>query len=105
MELEQKKDNISERSYGVAVCLTGIFGVLGIHHFYLGNIAHGIFDFSLFVIFLVLFYGWGGEYALWSFLFFGLDFIHTVFVFFKLLVGAETDGQGKIVAYPNQFKV
>ena len=35
---------VSDRSYGVAVALCGIFGIVGIHHFYLGNHLHGLFD-------------------------------------------------------------
>ena len=41
---------VSPKSYGVAVTLSIIFGVLGIHHFYLGNWLHGLLDFSLFVV-------------------------------------------------------
>ena len=41
---------ISPKSYGIAVTLSMIFGVLGFHHFYMGNWLHGLLDFSMFVI-------------------------------------------------------
>ena len=34
----------SDKSYGAAVSLCMIFEMKGIHHFYLGNVLHGIFD-------------------------------------------------------------
>ena len=30
-------DSVSPRSYGVAVALSMIFGIMGIHYFYIGN--------------------------------------------------------------------
>jgi len=38
---------VSPKSYGVAVCLSTIFGVLGIHHFYLGRYLHGLLDVTM----------------------------------------------------------
>ena len=35
----------SEKSYVVAVCISAIFGVIGIHHFYLGRYIEGVIDF------------------------------------------------------------
>ena len=40
----------SEKSYIVAVCLVGIFGTLGFHHFYVNRWFHGLFDLSLAVL-------------------------------------------------------
>ena len=96
------KSNISDKSYGTAVILAGIFGILGIHHFYLGRFLMGIFDLSLSITFFVLLYI--AHKPLLGFLFLGIDVIHTVIVTFQLLVGTYKDGEGKIIAYPGQFK-
>jgi TM2 domain-containing membrane protein YozV len=37
----------SSKKYSTAVCLSGIFGIIGIHHFYLGRWMHGIVDLSM----------------------------------------------------------
>lgn len=89
----------SQKNYGTAVCLAGIFGILGIHHFYLGRIVHGLFDLSLSLVgftLIVLDYEWMG----WGLL--AIDFIHTIAVTIMLLVGSYKDGLGKIVTYPGQ---
>ena len=91
-------NSISTKKYGVAVCLSGIFGILGIHHFYLERWAMGIFDLTLSI----------GGFALiimnnnWGFAILFIDVIHTVYVTYKLLVGEYADGDGNIVAYPGQ---
>ena len=41
--------NFSSKSFSTAVSLAGIFGIIGIHHFYIGNILHGLFDISLLI--------------------------------------------------------
>ena len=41
---------VSPKSYVWAVCLVGIFGTLGVHHFYLGRWVHGMFDLGLVII-------------------------------------------------------
>jgi TM2 domain-containing membrane protein YozV len=43
------------KSYGIAVSLCGVFGVLGIHHFYLEDYLHGFADLGLFVLAMVFF--------------------------------------------------
>lgn len=89
----------SSKNYGTAVCLAGIFGILGIHHFYLGRWLHGLFDLSLSVIGITLivldqlFLGWALLIA---------DIIHTIAVTIMLLIGSYKDGQGKTVTYPGQ---
>ena len=89
----------SEKNYGVAVCFAGIFGILGIHHFYLGRWLHGLFDLSLSVVGITLIvmgydlFGWG---------LLAIDFLHTMVVTIMLLVGNYKDGSGKIVIYPGQ---
>jgi len=89
----------SPKSYVVAVCLSGVFGILGIHHFYLGRWMHGCLDLgmTLAAIFLIIIGG-----SLWGALILGVDVIHTFIVTILLLVGAYKDGNGKIVAYPGQ---
>ena len=99
-------DDISPKSYGVAVILAGIFGVLGVHHFYLGRILHGLFDLSL-TVGAVIFYIIGGltgsvTLILIAVALFGTDVIHTIYVFYKLLVGEYNDGYGRLVVVPGQ---
>ena len=96
---DQTHQKVSPVSYTVAVCLAGIFGILGIHHFYVGRIVMGIFDLSLSVLGFGLVFvadnplGW---------LFIAIDALHTVIVTYWLLVGEYHDGQGRIIAYPGQ---
>jgi TM2 domain-containing membrane protein YozV len=89
----------SDKKYGVAVALSGVFGLLGIHHFYLGRFFHGLVDLSLTltgVYFLM------GEQEILGWGILAVDYIHTVVVMIMLLVGAYKDSQGKIVTYPGQ---
>ena len=89
----------SEKSYVVAVCLSGIFGVLGIHHFYLGRYLEGLIDFSL-VVLTVYFYVNG---QIWWALLFGIaDALHTFIITIMLLTGSFKDGSGKYICYPGQ---
>jgi TM2 domain-containing membrane protein YozV len=90
----------SSKSYTVAVCLSGIFGLLGIHHFYLGRWIHGLFDVSL--TFLALYFIYLTENILLGFLILALDIIHTFIVTVMLLVGSYKDSNGQVVTYPNQ---
>lgn len=89
----------SEKSYVVAVCLAGIFGVVGVHHFYLGRYVEGTIDFGMFVATLYLFIT--GHFW-WGVLVGAIDALHTIIVTIMLLVGAVKDGQGKVVCYPGQ---
>lgn len=89
---------VSSKSYGAAVVISGIFGILGIHHFYLERWAMGLLDLALSIIgFGLIAY----DNPL-GFAFLGIDFIHTIYVTYKLLVGEYADGNGRIVAYPGQ---
>lgn len=96
---------VSPKNYGTAVALCGVFGVMGIHHFYLGNILHGLFD-------LALFFGWfvpwvavsTGDLRDWMgmiVLMFVIDALHTAYVFFMLICGRQRDGKGRLVALPD----
>lgn len=98
---------VSPKSYGLAVCLAAIFGVIGIHHFYTGRILLGLCDFGLFIA-SATFYGlflttMNPTYGFLAAIVFILDLLHTIYVTFRLLVGAEHDGEGRIIAYPGQF--
>jgi hypothetical protein len=86
----------SDRSYGVAIALCGVFGVMGVHHFYIGNHLHGILDLALFVGFVVLLVlGHPAAFALLL-----LDGAHTVYVFSMLILGKQRDGDGRVILPP-----
>jgi TM2 domain-containing membrane protein YozV len=89
----------SEKNYVVAVCLSAIFGVLGIHHFYLGRYLEGFIDFSLAIATIVLYLN--GQIG-WAVLVFLIDTIHTFVITILLLTGSFKDGDGNIICYPGQ---
>lgn len=89
----------SDKSYAVAVCLSAVFGMMGIHHFYIGRYIEGIIDFSLLV--LTLYFYFNGE-LLWALLFFAVDGIHTFIITIMLLTGSFRDGKGMTICYPGQ---
>ncbi|WP_319517902.1 NINE protein [uncultured Martelella sp.] len=98
-------ENISSKSYGTAVALCGVFGIVGVHHFYIGNIVHGFIDFGLFAA-TVFFYLAGaasadGRFLAIAGLCFLADVVHTIFVFFRLIVGKQHDGAGRLIAIPS----
>ena len=91
----------SEKSFTVAVVLAGVFGLLGIHHFYVGRIGHGLFDLGMTVV---------GGYLIWTgieseavgkiglgFLILALDYVHTVYFIYRLIVGTYRDGNGRYI--------
>ncbi|SDH46908.1 TM2 domain-containing protein [Roseospirillum parvum] len=93
----------SPKSFGVAVALCGIFGVVGIHHFYLGNIVHGLIDLGLLVGGLSLIFlgqitldpmlvGLGVVVLL-------IDALHSLVVMVRLIIGKAHDGKGRPVRY------
>ena len=89
----------SEKNYSTAVILSGIFGIVGIHHFYVGRWGMGVLDFSLFLVFALLYYN---NCFLYAGIVFILDLVHTIVVTYLLLVGKYNDGQGKRITYPGQ---
>ena len=89
----------SDKSYVVAVCLSGIFGLAGIHHFYLGRFIHGAFDFGLLAATI---YFWLTGQIAWAIPFFAVDVLHTLIVTIMLVTGSYKDGSGKVVCYPGQ---
>lgn len=92
-------NKVSDKKYVTAVCISGVFGILGIHHFYLERWAMGFFDLGLSVLSFLYIVIYNNPLG---FLFLAIDFIHTLFVTYKLLVGEYKDGKGNIVAYPGQ---
>ncbi|TPV94074.1 MAG: TM2 domain-containing protein [Myxococcales bacterium FL481] len=95
-----RRPQASDRSYVVAVCLSAIFGVLGVQHFYLRRWGEGLLDVGLTASaaysFLV------AEAPLTGLAFMGLDLLHTIVVTSLLFIGRFKDGSGRVVAYPGQ---
>lgn len=89
----------SHKSYAIAVSLSAIFGVVGVHHFYLGRYIEGIIDFSLFVATL---YCYLTGNVLWAIAFLMIDSLHTFVITIMLLTGSFKDGKGRYVCYPGQ---
>lgn len=99
MKEEDKNNLSSDKQYTTAVILSGIFGIIGIHHFYVKRWRMGILDFGLFIGTL-LFYVSG--HSLIAGGLFIIDLIHTIIVTYLLLTGQYRDGQGKLITYPGQ---
>lgn len=101
---QTSKIDASPKSYGITVALCGVFGVVGLHHFYLGNVLHGIFDLALFVFALYFYFGGvssGDVGLIWlGILLIAIDGLHTLFVFIQLIVGKAKDGAGRVVSLP-----
>ena len=89
----------SEKNYIVAVSLSAIFGVLGIHHFYLGRYLEGLFDFGLAILTFALYMT---GHPIWALFVFAIDTLHTFVVTIMLLTGSIKDRQGRYVCYPGQ---
>ena len=89
----------SEKSYVIAVCLSAIFGVVGIQHFYMGRYAEACLDLGMFILSLYLFFTGQNLYAV---IVIALDALHTLIVTFMLLTGTFRDGTGRLICYPGQ---
>lgn len=98
-DLRQNIMKASPKKYVTAVCLSGIFGLLGIHHFYLGRWIHGFVDFSMTIGSIILI---AAGLDLLGIILLCIDVIHTFVVSILLLVGAYKDGNGDVVTYPGQ---
>ena len=94
----------SDKSFGAAVALCGIFGTIGLHHIYLGNIVHGVFDLGLFVGSVLCFFSGDVSLQMLGLILILMDALHTLFVFYKLIAGKQLDGAGRLVTYPGQFR-
>ncbi|MBF0199569.1 MAG: TM2 domain-containing protein [Planctomycetes bacterium] len=90
----------SEKSYALAVCLSAIFGVLGIHFFYIGRYVEGIFDLGLSIYAFYLFTSGSPGLGLIAF---AIDAIHTFVITIMLLTGSSKDGKGHYICYPGQI--
>lgn len=102
-ERRQPIEGFSKKSFAVAVSLCGVFGTVGLHHFYLGNVLHGLFDLGLFVASIACFFSGDVELQFLGGILFALDFVHTLFVFYNLMVGRQRDSTGRLVVYPGQY--
>ena len=89
----------SDKSYAVAVSLSAIFGVVGIHHLYLGRYLEFAIDFTLLA--LTIYFYFSGE-LLFAIICGAIDGIHTFVITIMLLTGSFKDGKGKLVCYPGQ---
>jgi TM2 domain-containing membrane protein YozV len=89
----------STKSYPVAVSISAVFGVLGIHHFYLGRHIEGVFDLTLSI--LAAYFYINGDIGI-AVIAFALDSIHTFIITIMLLTGSFKDGKGHYVCYPGQ---
>lgn len=99
-----RADDISPKNFGVAVALCGVFGLAGIHHFYLDNILHGILDLGLLVAGIYLLNSYDDMVALFGGLLLLIDAIHSAVVMYLLFTGKTIDGRGRLVPYPGQFQ-
>ena len=97
-DLDIREEEPSKKSYITAVCLAGILGTIGIHHFYVGRWFHGLFDLSLLVSAIIFF-----SLSLWipAILFLLADLIHNTYFVYKLIIGEYRDGSGKLIKIPN----
>lgn len=93
----------SPKSFGVAVALCGVFGVVGIHHFYLGNILHGLVDLGLLVGGITLIVlgetTFNPALAGLGVLVLLIDAVHSLVVMIRLIIGKARDGKGRVVRY------
>jgi TM2 domain-containing membrane protein YozV len=90
----------SKKSYVTAVCLAGILGTLGIHHFYVGRWLHGLLDLSLLITAIIFF-----SLSLWvpAILLLLADLIHNTYFVYKLIIGEYRDGSGRLVKIPGSY--
>lgn len=93
------REQPSDKSYTIAVCLSAIFGVVGIQHFYLGRYIEATIDLVLFVATIYFFVT--GQIVL-AIIVGAVDAIHTFIVTIMLLTGSFRDGSGRLVLYPGQ---
>ena len=102
--MEKTSDNLddgfrSDKEYTTAVILSCIFGMMGIHHFYLNRWGVGFFDLGLFIATIVAYIS--GHFIIAGLLFV-IDLVHTVWVTYLLFTGQYRDGQGRFITYPGQ---
>ena len=89
----------SSKSYAKAVILSGVFGFVGLQHFYLGRWREGLLDLGLTAGWL---WGFLTGHVLLGVVFLVVDSAHAFFVTIALLTGSFRDGSGRLVCYPGQ---
>lgn len=89
----------SKKSYAVAVCLAGVFGVIGVEYFYIGRWAEGLLNVALFGATLYFFFS-GNLLA--AALLFAVDFFYSLGTTIILMTGSMKDSEGAIICYPGQ---
>lgn len=97
--LKLSHPQVSHKSYVIAVCLSGIFGMWGIQHFYLERWIEAILDLSAVVAAIYLLFT---GHIFWAILVAAADALHTLIVTILLLTGSFNDGHGRRVCYPGQ---
>ena len=87
----------SPKSYFISVCFAGIFGTLGLHHFYLGRWLHGTFDLTMAILTVVFIFIFSPIAVLLAI----TDIVHTAYFTYKLIIGEYKDGSGRTVSLPH----
>jgi TM2 domain-containing membrane protein YozV len=91
----------SNKNYGVAVVFASVFGILGIHYFYIGRTVIGLIDLSLSIAAFTCFIQ---GMILLGIVLLSIDFLHSIYATYRLFTGQEHDGEGKLIIYPGQLK-
>lgn len=89
----------SQKSYATAVCLSAVFGLMGVQHLYLKRWGEAAIDIGLFILTAIFFYN---DMPLYAGATLALDMLHSVVVTSMLFTGNYRDGDGDIVCYPGQ---
>lgn len=92
----------SPKSYAIAVCLSGIFGVLGIQHFYLGRYLLGLTDVGLTIAFVICLASEEVALQVLGLVFLVADIVHTLVSTIMILTGNFRDGEGRLLCFPGQ---
>lgn len=90
---------VSDKSYAVAVCLSAVFGLIGLQHFYLKRPLAGFIDIALTGGWIYAFMVGKTVIAI---VFLAADVVQSIVVTILLLTGSYKDGDGKYVCYPGQ---